>query len=222
MNSTLIFAMGLVMIVVGAGFLYLLFRDNEARWPRDNMEWLGTVLSVLLIVFAIALIVLSRQQVSSDELRREVAATASAFQDMSLEVPAGNFQFQLLGPGQMRDLEAYRGQVVVVNFWATWCAPCLEELPALNRLQETYGEQGLRVVAISDEEPAELTAFRERVPLDVDAAYMPFGVDLPTPFTGAFDVRPTSYIIDRDGVVRRYLLGNRNYGFFEKAVVPYL
>ncbi|PIQ61595.1 MAG: hypothetical protein COV99_08790 [Bacteroidetes bacterium CG12_big_fil_rev_8_21_14_0_65_60_17] len=155
-------------------------------------------------------------------MQREVAATASAFQDVQLEVPAENFPFQLLDTGEARDVASYRGQVVVVNFWATWCAPCLEELPALNRLQASYADQGLRVIAISDEDPAELMAFRRRVPLDVDTAFMPFGTDLPTPFTGAFDVRPTSYIIDRDGVVRRYLLGNRNYGFFEKAITPYL
>lgn len=222
MNSALILAMGVVMIIVGIGFLYLLFRDNENRWPRDTMEWVGSVLSVLLLIFAVALIIISRQQVAADELRGEVAATASAFQDMALEVPAENFEFQHLDTGQTLDIASYRGKVVIVNFWATWCAPCLEELPALNRIQEAYGDEGVRVVAISDEDPATLTTFRESVPLNVDAVFMPFGEELPTPFTGAFDVRPTSYIIDREGTVRRYLLGNRNYGFFEKAIAPYL
>lgn len=222
MNSALILAMGVVMIIVGTGFLYLLFRDNENRWPRDTMEWVGSVLSVLLLIFAVALIIISRQQVAADELRGEVAATASAFQDMALEVPAENFEFQHLDTGQTLDIASYRGKVVIVNFWATWCAPCLEELPALNRIQEAYGDEGVRVVAISDEDPATLTTFRESVPLNVDAVFMPFGEELPTPFTGAFDVRPTSYIIDREGTVRRYLLGNRNYGFFEKAIAPYL
>ncbi len=57
--------------------------------------------------------------------------------------------------GQVVALGDYRGRVVVLNFWATWCPPCIEEMPSLNRLQERYADQGLQVLAVSVDEDAE-------------------------------------------------------------------
>ncbi|MEQ9104050.1 MAG: TlpA disulfide reductase family protein [Rhodothermales bacterium] len=221
MDSTIVLWMGMGMIAVGAGFLYVLFKDNPARRPRDLMEWTGTVLSVLLIVAAAALIAVSRQT-GSNAAEGQATATPSTFQDMIIEAPAGNFSFTGLDSGATADLDAYRGKVVLLNFWATWCAPCLEEIPALNRLQKKYGEDGFVVLSISDEDPGILKAFEAQLPLDTESVYVDFGMDLPVPFRGAFDIRPTSFVVDREGTVRRYILGNRPYDFFETAIQPYL
>jgi thiol-disulfide isomerase/thioredoxin len=60
-------------------------------------------------------------------------------------------------------LGAYENQVLVVNFWATWCAPCREEMPAFSRLNDRWASKGVRFVGLSDEEPAQVAAFaRER------------------------------------------------------------
>jgi len=59
--------------------------------------------------------------------------------------------------GQTRKLSALRGQVVVVNFWATWCAPCQEELPRLAQLAESYSGKPVRFVLISIDEPKNRT-----------------------------------------------------------------
>lgn len=221
MDSSVVLWMGIGMIAVAAGFLYVLFKDNPARRPRDLMEWTGTVLSLLLIVAAGALIAVSRE---SDQMGADGQTTASpsAFQDMTIEAPAGNFSFTGLDTGEQADLDAYRGKVVLLNFWATWCAPCLEEIPALNQLQERYADDGFVVLSISDEDPETLKAFEAQLPLDTESVYVDFGAELPVPFRGAFDIRPTSFIVDRDGTVRRYILGNRPYDFFETAIQPYL
>ena len=57
-------------------------------------------------------------------------------------------------------LAAQRGKVVLVNLWATWCAPCLKEIPALVKLQAQYREQGLKVIGISLDEPGDLDTVR--------------------------------------------------------------
>lgn len=222
MDSSLVFLMGIAMIAVGVGFLYLLFKDNEARRPRDVMEWTGTVLSVLLIAAAVSLVVLARSQDVKNEAAQGVTATPSVFQDMKIEVPAGNFEFTRLADGGVVDLEAYRGKVVILNFWATWCAPCLKEIPDLNRLQESYGEEGLVILSISDEEPETLRAFMSQFTLDTESVYVPFNMEFPIPFAGAFDIRPASFVVDREGTVRRYILGARPYDFFETAIQPYI
>ena len=55
--------------------------------------------------------------------------------------------------GEPQALEQWRGKVLVVNFWATWCAPCREEIPIFVRLQEKYGARGLQFVGIAIDQP---------------------------------------------------------------------
>jgi thiol-disulfide isomerase/thioredoxin len=61
--------------------------------------------------------------------------------------------------GQPRTLGQFQGEVVVVNFWATWCAPCREEMPGFSRLQARWAGRGVRFVGLSDEEPAKVARF---------------------------------------------------------------
>ncbi len=61
--------------------------------------------------------------------------------------------------GAMQPLEQWRGQVLVVNFWATWCAPCREEIPGFVRLQERYGSRGLMFVGIALDQPDKVAEF---------------------------------------------------------------
>jgi cytochrome c biogenesis protein CcmG/thiol:disulfide interchange protein DsbE len=221
MNSTLVIVMGLVMIVVGLVFLRMLYAGREQGAPRDFMEWAGTVLSVLLIVSAIALMVVGRQApevVDIGQERRQVA-TAGSYQDVQIAVEAPEFTFANVETGQEDRLSNYVGKVVILNFWATWCAPCLDEIPDLNRLQNQYPDD-LAIISISDEDPALLRAFENQLALDTHSRVLPFGTELPQPFTGAFVIRPASFVIDREGTVRRYLLGARDFDFFHGSVRP--
>jgi len=69
--------------------------------------------------------------------------------------------------GVEHSLEQYSGKVVVVNFWATWCPPCVEELPSLENAWQRYRQQGLVVLAVSGEESDVVTSFLERLPSDI-------------------------------------------------------
>ncbi|HEX4781660.1 MAG TPA: TlpA disulfide reductase family protein [Usitatibacter sp.] len=61
--------------------------------------------------------------------------------------------------GASRSLGQFQGRVLVVNFWATWCAPCREEMPAFSRLQAAWGQRGVQFVGLSSEEPRQVAGF---------------------------------------------------------------
>ena len=105
--------------------------------------------------------------------------------------------FELPGDSGSVSLQKYRNQVVYIDFWASWCTPCKHSFPWLNQMQERYGEDGLKVIAINvDKEKANAAKFLERVPATFDIAYDPEGevADL-----YSLKVMPSSYLIDRDG-----------------------
>jgi len=103
------------------------------------------------------------------------------------------------------DLTEYRGKVVVVDFWASWCVPCRRSFPWLNQMQEKYGEQGLIIVGVNmDATAAEAQSFLSDFPADFRIVSDPKG-DL----ARKFDViaMPSSYVIDRNGEIAAKHLG---------------
>ncbi len=101
--------------------------------------------------------------------------------------------------GNRVKLADFQGRVVLLNFWATWCAPCVREMPSLDRLQAALGGRGLRVVAVSiDRKGAEvIRPFAKRLGL----AHMGLYHDPKGSLFRAFGVTglPASFVIDRDG-----------------------
>jgi peroxiredoxin len=123
---------------------------------------------------------------------------------------APSVQWTLLD-GRPEALEALRGQVVLVNFWATSCAPCVQEMPQFIALHQRYAARGLavRAVAVQEDAPAAVAAFAERHRL-------PFGVviDNTGAVAQAFDgvrVTPTTWLIDRQGRVLLRRLGDPGF-----------
>jgi len=102
--------------------------------------------------------------------------------------------------GVEHSLEQYRGKVVVVNFWATWCPPCVEELPSLESAWQRYRQQGLVVLAVSDEETDVVASFLERLPTDIT---FPVLIDGDMKSGNRWKIRglPTTVVIDRSGDV---------------------
>lgn len=114
------------------------------------------------------------------------------------------------------DLAKLRGKVVVLNFWASWCAPCVEELPSLEAMQHALPQ--VLVVGIStDEDNAAYQAFLTRH--NVDLLTVDDAAQTSNALYGTFRY-PETYIIDKTGVVRRKLIGPQN--FASPEMVEYL
>jgi cytochrome c biogenesis protein CcmG, thiol:disulfide interchange protein DsbE len=102
-------------------------------------------------------------------------------------------------------LSNYKGKVVYVDFWASWCLPCKQSFPALNHLRQQYHAQGFEVIAINlDENLADAQTFLAKLPVNFPIALDPRGS-----IAEAYGIRgmPSAYIIDRQGKVRHVIEG---------------
>jgi peroxiredoxin len=117
--------------------------------------------------------------------------------------------------GEPVALSRFRGEVVLLNVWATWCAPCVREMPALQRLHQNLAGQGLRIVAVSvDKAPSPLTPHRspdDEVRDFIDRFDLTFTVlhDPSGKIQRVYQTQglPSTYLIDRTGRIRRKVLG---------------
>lgn len=110
--------------------------------------------------------------------------------------------------GKKISRKSLAGKVVIVDFWATWCAPCKEELPVLQRLYKKYGKRGLVVVGISvDRDKANVRSFAKKLKLS-----FPIVHDAKHVVSGRFEpsTMPSSYVVDRKGVIRHVHKGYRS------------
>lgn len=221
MNSSFYVLAAIGMMAISAGFLFVLLRHRKPVRPEGPLEWLATVLSSLLFLTASILLFVSLSPPDPANRTAVVNNTPEVRPD-ELDRPAPDFTFRRVTDEGEATLAGLEGNVVVLNFWATWCAPCLEELPELNRLQEAYKDRGVVVLTVSDEHRLDLLAFSQEHPIETLSAYLDDPAQMPDPFKRTLAVRPTSYIIDRDGILRTFMVGAGDYGTFEQAIQPYL
>lgn len=121
-------------------------------------------------------------------------------------------------------LSELQGKVVYVDFWASWCLPCLRSLPQINGLYQQYRDQGFEVVAITIDDPVEdATEFLDD--LDVPLAYSVV-LDATADVMDQYRVvgMPTSFLIDRNGVIRKVHKGFRegDTELLEQSLIPLL
>lgn len=142
------------------------------------------------------------------------------------KVPIGGgqapaFTLQDIG-GKQVSLSDFKGKVVILDFWATWCPPCRKEIPHFVELQDRYGAKGLVVigVALDDERTAgEVRAFSRRMGINYPILY---GNREVMEAYGPIEAIPTTFVIDRDGRIRARFVGYQPGKVFEDAVRPLL
>jgi thiol-disulfide isomerase/thioredoxin len=130
--------------------------------------------------------------------------------------PAPDFRAVLLDSSKV-SLSDLKGQVVVLNLWASWCGPCKEEMPMLDWMQRKLGSHGLRIIGIVTDDTVE----RWRV----QNVAKVLGYSISMRMSGVYPVKgglPTSYVIDRKGIIREIKIGSFDQQSFIKEVVPLL
>jgi cytochrome c biogenesis protein CcmG, thiol:disulfide interchange protein DsbE len=122
--------------------------------------------------------------------------------------------FALEMEGKPRHLSDYRGKVVVLNFWASWCPPCVEEAPALNRLQRYIAPNGGTVLGFSiDEDPAAYDKFLKEFAVNFPTCRDPTVRDNKSKIMSGYGTSliPETYVIDRHGKIARKIVGPQQW-----------
>lgn len=173
--------------------------------PRQRLPFLLLGLGLLLII-ASALYMLRGSPAQSD------------FSTVPVQVNFAAPELTLTDTqGEQRSLADYRGQVVLVNLWATWCPPCKEEMPALQALYNKYMDDGFVIIAINDGDPTPdvlqfVKDYQLTFPVWLDPTYIATEQAFKTLNL------PSSFVIDRNGTVRLMWVGGISKRMLDKYV----
>lgn len=123
--------------------------------------------------------------------------------------------------GKTVNFDQFKGKVVVIDFWATWCPPCREEIPGYIALQEKYGKDGLVIVGVSLDRkgPSVVKPFMEKFGMNYVVV---MGDESTVESFGGFRGIPTTFIIDREGNIRDKKTGSEEQAVFEQRLKKYL
>ena len=131
--------------------------------------------------------------------------------------PALDFKAKTFAGDDVK-LADYKGQVLIVNIWATWCGPCKRELPLLDAYYALYVKNGLRMIAITTEDSAPNSALK---PLQA-ALHFPLIRNFHGKYGAIDGAVPSNYVIDRAGVLRYAQAGAFDLDTLNKVIVPLL
>ena len=125
--------------------------------------------------------------------------------------------------GVPRTIETWKGKVLVINFWATWCAPCRKEIPAFTKIQEELGSEGLQFIGIAIEDVKPVREFIQQIPVNYPMLIAPArGMQLMAKFGNTMGVVPFSVVIDRSGRIVHIQPGIFETDQVKKWVTPLL
>lgn len=176
-------------------------------WRTSTAWWLSRVATPVLAIAVIAGAIVWLQRPDDPPDRRVAAADEPLESDGGVPQegsPAPDFTLTTLD-GQQLQLRDLRGRVVLLNFWATWCGPCREEMPLFEQAQQQYGAENLVIVAVNVQESQSVVRpFVERLALTY-----PIAMDTRGAIARRYRVRsyPTTYFVGRDGRIEGRRVG---------------
>jgi len=138
-----------------------------------------------------------------------LTAVSSVMAPVAMALPTGvaapSCLMKQMGDGSPIDIQSYRGQVVYLDFWASWCGPCLQSMPFMDDMQARLGQRGLHVIALNlDEDEKDAVTFLQQHPVKLQMARTE-NDSCPTRYE--VQAMPSSFLIDRKGVVRHIEMG---------------
>jgi len=170
--------------------------------------WRWPVAACIAALALLAGVAVSRLGPSADQARAGAALLATSLPDAQ---------------GKLQPLDQWRGQVLVVNFWATWCVPCREEMPQFIRAQAESGAKGLQFVGIAVDQADKVQKFAQEIGLNYPALIGGLGaMELSRDLGNSLMALPFTVIIDRDGRVVHTQLGLLKPDRLEAVVAPLL
>lgn len=183
--------------------------------------------TALIVIGILAVIVIAAHYADKATRlpRTNAAVTKANLKAKDAGQPAPNITLKDLD-GKDVSVAQYKGKVVLVNFWATWCDPCRVEIPWLIEMQQKYGAKGFTVlgVAMDDEGRSVVEPFVEKERFDVNGAKsqmnypIVIGNDAAADKFGGLLGYPTSVLIDRDGKVIKRVTGLISYDEISKTI----
>jgi thiol-disulfide isomerase/thioredoxin len=186
----------------------------------------GSWFAVVVVALVVAGLVVSRTWQKARRPMATSAARANGSNAKAATLPdAPDVTFKDLNGDEVR-LSQFRGKVVLVNFWATWCEPCRFEIPSLIQFQQKYGDRGFVVlgVAMDDEGKSVVEPFVRKEQWDVGgknvAMTYPIALgndDVAGKFGGLLGI-PTSVLISRDGKIVKRIVGLVNTDYLSKEI----
>lgn len=190
-HATLVFTL---MMLVAAAIIVRIGR------PRRWFHWAGDVLLGGALLLAAAGLIFFTSIHSA--LARRIDSIA----------------FTTAGNGAVHRISDYRGKVVVLNIWATWCPPCRAEMPDLNRIANKWQGRDVVVLTLSDETWDAIGRYTSRFPMRTTVGHFTSARPRTSLEALAFRGRPTTLVLDRAGRVRQQLIGMRDYASFDNAI----
>ena len=125
--------------------------------------------------------------------------------------------------GTQHAISEWDGKVVLVNFWATWCPPCREEMPAFISLKETYGEQGFEIIGVAIDELGAIADFADTLGVNYPVLHGQADASAVTrQYGNKIGALPYSVLLDRDGIVRFTRAGGLSKRKLESELKKYL
>lgn len=170
-------------------------------------------IAIVLLIIGVAGALLYRTEPQPAPEAATIAPGSAAPMSRFVPLPGGDFALVALvdGSGQAADMAPYRGKRLLVNLWATWCAPCIEELPSLGRLQRELGGEDFQVVtiAVQERDPDKIAPFLKAH----GAGNLPVLIDRDDTIRKVAQVTalPTSLLVERDGQVKAMLTGDASW-----------
>lgn len=164
------------------------------------------------------------EQTGQKTEQSKASAQNNTMQEKFIGSEAPEFELETL-TGEKVTLDQFEGKVVLLNFWATWCPPCKKEIPALDEMYSEHKSGGLEVVgiALNSGTPEKIQQFVNNNDMNyhILTGEQKYTMNLAKKYDNITGI-PTSFVIDRDGVVRHKWVGPRSQEQFMKVINKYL